>query len=95
MVHLLKGWPEYFEAVLRGRKVVEFRKEDDRHFEPGDTLVLMEWVPETDLIGPGYTGRELRARVTDICRDIQWLQPGVAALSIRPFGINALREAVT
>lgn len=30
-----------------------------------------------------YTGRECRVRVTHILRDEQWLQPGVAALSIR------------
>lgn len=32
---------------------------------------------------PGYTGRSVTVTVTHVLRDTQWLQPGVAALSIR------------
>jgi len=56
--HELKCWPVYFSAVLRGDKTFEVRK-DDRGFKVGDTLWLREWHPEK-----GYTGAELRKRVT-------------------------------
>ena len=51
-VHTLKTWPEQFQAVCRGEKTFEWRK-DDRGFEEGDTLVLAEWDPiEADYTGP-------------------------------------------
>lgn len=56
--HELKCWPVYFSAVLRGDKTFEVRK-DDRGFKVGDMLWLREWHPEK-----GYTGAELRKRVT-------------------------------
>jgi hypothetical protein len=44
-VHELKCWPPYFGDVLRGDKTFEFRR-DDRHYSPGDVLVLREWFPK-------------------------------------------------
>lgn len=58
-VHALKTWPEYFEAVFDGRKTFELRR-DDRGFQEGDLLVLLEWNPATKQ----YTGRMLERRVT-------------------------------
>lgn len=69
--HELKTWPSFFAAVLDGRKTFEARRAD-RDFEMGDVLVLREWDPAG--VGSlshtpiGYTGRELRARVTYILR---------------------------
>lgn len=37
--HVLKTWPEYFEAVRRGQKTFEGRK-NDRNFQVGDTVIL-------------------------------------------------------
>lgn len=66
IVHELKSWPEYFEAMLTGRKTFEFRRRD-RRFEVGDLLRLREWKPEArgavNLLGH-YTGREAIYRVT-------------------------------
>lgn len=62
-IHVLKCWPEPFEAVRSGRKKAEIRH-DDRGFEVGDVLVLQEWDPATMT----YTGRELSRRVSDITR---------------------------
>ncbi len=57
--HELKVWPEYFEAIQRGEKLFEIRK-DDRGFQRNDTLLLREYSP-----GYGeYTGREIAARVS-------------------------------
>lgn len=37
--HVLKTWPAYFDAVKRGDKPFEVRR-DDRGFQKGDILVL-------------------------------------------------------
>ena len=60
--HSLKTWPEFFQAVQEGRKTFELRL-DDRGFRLGDVLVLQEWSA-----GTGYTGREIRKRVSYILR---------------------------
>ena len=44
MIHLLKTWPDQFEAMANGLKDFENRK-DDRVFRVGDILVLREWEP--------------------------------------------------
>lgn len=59
MVHELKIWPEYFDAVEAGLKTFEIRQ-DDRGFKSGDVLSLCEYDPADDR----YTGRMLRRRVT-------------------------------
>jgi len=54
-----KVWPEYFQAIVDGKKTYELRLAD---FEcnPGDVLVLREWDPQTK----EYTGREIEKTVT-------------------------------
>lgn len=81
MTHVLKIWPEHFQAVLDGLKTVELRREDTRRFAVGDRLILREWDPNTQ----AYTGRETTVEVTHVLRDEagQWLQPQVVALSFR------------
>ncbi len=44
-VHELKTWPEPFEAIRRGMKTCEIRK-NDRDFKAGDILELVEWDPK-------------------------------------------------
>lgn len=63
MTHELKTHPEPFEAVWKGRKHAEFRK-DDRGFQEEDDLMLLEWNPETG----EYSGRKVQVRVTDVRR---------------------------
>jgi len=42
--HILKCWPEYFEAIGQGRKTFEVR-ENDRNYQEGDSLELREFEP--------------------------------------------------
>lgn len=54
-----KVWPEYFQAILDGKKTYELRLAD---FEcnDGDILILEEWNPKTK----EYTGRIIEKIVT-------------------------------
>jgi ASC-1-like (ASCH) protein len=61
MKHRLKTWPEYFEAVLSGKKTFEIRK-NDRDYQVNDLLLLQKYNPKTN----EYTGRELLVEVTYI-----------------------------
>ncbi|WP_331384989.1 DUF3850 domain-containing protein [Bacillus badius] len=44
MKHELKIYPQYFKAVVSGKKSFEIRK-NDRDFKVGDTLLLHEFDP--------------------------------------------------
>ena len=54
-----KIWPEYFEAVVSGKKKYELRL-NDFAVEEGDILVLEEWDQKTKQ----YTGRSIEKKVT-------------------------------
>jgi ASC-1-like (ASCH) protein len=56
-----KVWPEYFEAIVSGKKKFELRLHDF-DVKEGDMLVLEEWDPTTK----AYTGRSLEKKVTYI-----------------------------
>lgn len=45
MQHELKIWPQYYCRVANGTKTFEVR-ENDRGFQPGDTVILREWLPK-------------------------------------------------
>lgn len=60
-VHELKIWCEFFEAVIKGFKTFEIRK-NDRNFKVGDILLLMEYDHKNDK----YTGRVKDYEVTYI-----------------------------
>lgn len=61
MVHELKTWPEYFDAVYRRVKRFELRI-NDRNFQVGDVLNLQEY----DIITDTYSGRSICLPVTFI-----------------------------
>jgi hypothetical protein len=59
--HYLKTWPVFYGSVALGKKSFEVRN-DDREFEEGDILVLLEWDPKLAAEHPsnpsaGYTGK--------------------------------------
>jgi hypothetical protein len=57
--HKIKCWPQYFRAVKDERKPFEVRKED-RDYQVGDYLCLVEFDPAKDAL----TGDYLYRRVT-------------------------------
>ena len=64
MIHHLKCWPEFFEAIRTKRKTFEIRQ-DDRGFMLGDQLCNQEWDNELGMA----TGRYLlTAPITYIMR---------------------------
>ena len=58
--HHLKTWPKYFEAIWDNKKRFEVRKTEDRTFEEGQFIRLLEWDPDTEV----YTGRWIDTKVT-------------------------------
>ena len=54
-----KVWPDYFKAIVSGKKKFELRL-NDFDVNEGDTLILEEWNPKTK----EYTGRNLEKKVT-------------------------------
>ncbi len=59
MHHELKCTPEYFAAILSGKKQFECRI-NDRDFKVGDEVVLKEHEPTSQT----YTGRDIWWRIT-------------------------------
>ena len=57
-MHLLKTWPEPFQALWDKRKTFEVRR-DDRGYQVGDLLMLREYLP----LANHLTGRYVRAVV--------------------------------
>jgi hypothetical protein len=60
--HELKSWPEFFQAIIEGRKTHDLRRADDRSFRVNDLIRLREFDPQMEL----YTGREATAQITYI-----------------------------
>lgn len=77
ITHELKTWPDYFQAVKRGDKRFELRR-NDRDFRVGDTLRLREYCPVDD----AYSGDEC-SRVVTFALDAGLFDiPGVSVLSL-------------
>jgi hypothetical protein len=76
--HELKTWPEFFGPIITGEKTFEFRKDDGRNFQVGDTLELREWSPAS----MEYTGRHIAAEITYTLRTMG-VPPGYVVLGIK------------
>ena len=60
IIHDLKCWPKFFDAIADGRKRHDLRRSTDRDFRVGDVLNLLEFDPSLD----DYTGRSQLVKVT-------------------------------
>lgn len=78
MEHELKTWPEYYQAVAKGEKNFEIRK-NDRNFKVGDTLILKEYDPFRQC----YTGASIRMEVTYILSAQPFVPEGYVCMGIR------------
>jgi hypothetical protein len=80
VIHELKTWTAYYEAISEGRKTFEIRK-DDRDFRVGDVLRLRDFDPTKD----AYTGAQLDVVVTYItdAKNLGCLESGYVCMSIR------------
>jgi hypothetical protein len=83
-VHQLRSSPQYFQAIVEGRKKAEVRR-TDRHFLVGDILELTEHDPRTRI----PTGRSAHVTVTHVISEDEpcdlspeALAPGFCILSI-------------
>ena len=79
MIHELKCLPEYFNAVLSGKKTFEVRK-NDRPFVEGDMLAMNEYDAETK----GYTGRSCLVHIDYILDSADYCKDGYVVMSIKP-----------
>lgn len=85
--HRIKTWPAYWDAVERGEKTFEVRR-DDRGYQKGDILVLQR-TEENSAHSPvqtDYDGTvvyEIRKRVAYILTGGQFgIQPGYVVMAL-------------
>lgn len=62
-IHSVKCWPSFFNATKRGDKGFELRK-NDRNYQVGDELHLLEWEPNSKT----YSGRIIVRSITYVLR---------------------------
>jgi hypothetical protein len=81
-VRRLKIWPEFYEAIERGEKTFEVRKDDgEQPFRVGDILHLREWLPKRE----AYTGRHMLVDVTYLIAGPAFgIERGFVCMAIRP-----------
>ncbi len=79
--HSMKTWARYYDDLASGAKTFELRK-NDRGFKIGDTLQLVEWLPDEER----YTRRWLYRRVTYVLENVPefGLKDGYCILGLEP-----------
>lgn len=75
MIHALKILPDYFRAILDGKKNFEVRK-NDREFKAGDYLALNEYSEGM------YTGRAVLMHVTYILSNAEYCKDGYVTMAL-------------
>lgn len=83
-IHTLKTWPEYFAAIIDGRKRFELRK-NDRDYQVGDLLVLQEYDPITRT----FTKEMIAKRVTYMIVGGPFLPEDMACMSLEDYPVCA------
>lgn len=92
----LKCWPQYFDAVERGEKPFEVRR-DDRGFQKGDILILQRTREDNnfyiDYDPNGRVRHELRRIITYILTGGQLgIEPGYVVLGLAKAKITQTRK---
>lgn len=77
MIHELKIYTDYFNAVISGKKTFEIRK-NDRPFKEGDMLALNEFD------GKAYTGNSCLVYVDYILNNPDYVKKDMVVMSIKP-----------
>ena len=75
--HELKTWPTYFQAMERGEKSFELRK-NDRDFHVGDRLYLREYDPITQK----YSGHHRYVKVIYMIENFPGIENGYVIMGI-------------
>lgn len=83
MIHELKTLPKYFEAVIKGEKLFEVRK-NDKNYQLGDLLALNEYEAKEKT----YTGRSCLVYVDYLLNDAKYCKPGFVIMSIKPCNVE-------
>lgn len=92
--HILKTFDPYWQAVRRGEKRFEVRR-DDRGFQTGDKLILVRTMPNADYRGEYLDGEYHTAdenRADKLYMRVDWIltggqfgvEPGYVVMSISP-----------
>lgn len=85
--HKLKTWPVYFDAIERGDKTFEVRR-DDRGFQKGDILILQrtqDEFPHHRVVYDygGKVANELRRRIKYVLTGGQFgIEPGYVVMQL-------------
>jgi len=82
--HNLKTWPSHFKDLMAHKKRYEVRK-NDRDFQEGDVLHLLEYDPSDDGTGRpgGYAGAWGDFKVTHILHGGMFgIEPGYCVLGL-------------
>lgn len=86
--HTLKTWPVYYDAIERGEKNFEVRR-DDRGFQKGDVLILQrtgtdDWNRHQVDYGADFKVRhQLRKTITYVLTGGQFgIEPGFVVLGL-------------
>jgi hypothetical protein len=86
--HILKCWPDYFDAIKAGLKPFEVRR-DDRGFQRGDVLVLQRTDERRHNVEYDYNGKvkhELRRIISYVLTGGQFgIEPGYVVLGLIEF----------
>ena len=86
MIHELKIYSDYFNAVIAGKKTFEIRK-NDRPFKVGDLLALNEWDWNA------YTGNSCLVYVDFIMNLPEYIAKDMIVMSIKPCTVYRHEEA--
>jgi hypothetical protein len=84
--HVLKTWPALFQANADGRMPFNVRH-DDRDFQVGDRVILVEYDPKTDT----NSGRVLERRISFLVRG-KPLPKGYCAFSFEGSRVMSFKE---